>query len=436
MSTNISGETFKPIVLMNRTDGLGERLCALINTIRLADALGTDFKFHWTADIWNPVYHLISEKQKNTVLGQSIASQEEIFSEEFIKKYELDTYHAKKFRSCPQGPMTLAKFRQDQENHEFEGWTPSQRFLENDCDPEFLKTIQKSSADAFRTIGFTPEIENLIFRAAEEKIEEFDAVHLRSGDMVFGEVRKWGQWSNKVLNPSVTRHLIHDIKKKGRSVVLFGQDVDGLTKMAAELNCHFVGNMIPEDAKTPTQRAIFEIMLMSRAKTIYAGYSGFSRAACMIANIRAKTPNRLYDTQDYVDITLNDLGRDGNTDHPLSKAYGYWQVFDLGRQYFSLPQQLRFMQKAAQYDPENLLYTVNASALLYRLGRDQDAEMLITDCDKKSGDGAFVAQLIYKYYSTDYTHRDQFNDFHGAARRGQNRKAKLCSAAIYSALKK
>jgi len=426
----------KPIIVSNRTDGLGERLCAMMNAIRLADALDTDFRFHWTSDIWNPVYHQLATDKDKQILGQSVASQEEIFAVSFIKDYALTQHNPQKYRPCPPKPMTLAKFKAAEVDGAIAGWVPNQNFLENTWDKSFLQKVKTSSKDAFGRIAFCPPIEALVQSAQNERLPRFDAIHLRSGDMVFGEVRKWGQWSNKVLNPSVAIDLIRTIKKKGRQVILFGQDVDGLKALSHELDCLFVGDMIPATATTPTQRALYEIVLMSRAQNIYAGYSGFSRAACMIGNTRAKLPSQLYSIENYLDVTLTDLGNNSDKYHPLVSAYSYWQAYDLGAQYLNLPQQYEIITCAAKHDPDNLLFAVLQVALLYRMGQDILAEDLIKKQMARRPDGDFIAQLTFKYYSTDYTHKAQFNDYHGAARRPGNQNAKRCSDAIKRALKK
>jgi hypothetical protein len=427
--------TQRPIVLMNRTDGLGERLCAMINAIRFADTLDRNFRFFWTSDIWNPVYHKLSTEKDKPILGQSIAPQEEIFSAAFIEKYALKTHNPKDYRACPPKPITHAKFTAAETAGRVMGWVPNQNFMENVCDSTFMTTVKMSSAEAFAKISFAPDIVTLLKAANQTVLPRFDAIHLRSGDMIFGEVRKWGQWGNKVLNLSVAQDLITKIQGEGRQVVLFGQDVDGLTALAKDRGCMFVGDMIPSSAVTATQRALFEIMLMSRAQDIYAGYSGFSRAACMIGNKRARTPHQLYTSEEYVDITLAGLAQEAGKYHPLVNAYSYWQAYDLGEQFFNLPEQYDIITLAANNDSENLLYPVLQAALLYRMGQDDAAEALIADQIEKQPDNGFIVQLVFKYYSTDFTHRRQFNDFHGAARRAGNHQAKICTTAIQKALK-
>ena len=421
----------KPIILTNRTDGLGERLCAMMNAIRLADVLDRDFKFSWTSDIWNPVYHKLSTQKERSVIGQSIAPQEEIFSKEFIEKHALNEHNPKHYRACAGKPITFASFMAAESANKITGWVPSQNFMENEFDKAFMEKVKITSREAFNKIKFSNSISQVIDMANQIRLPKFDAIHLRSGDMVFGEVRKWGQWGNKVLNPSVAQDLIARAQGKGRQVVLFGQDIEGLTTLAEKHNCIFVADMIPSLATTATQRALFEIVLMSQAQNIYAGYSGFSRAACMVGGKRVKTPHQLYTSEEYVDITLEDLDRDAAQYHPLVAAYSYWQAFDLGQPYFNLPQQYDIITLAAKNDPKNLLYPVLQAALLYRMGQDKVAETLV----EKQLENGFIAQLVFKYYSTDYTHRRQFNDFLGAARRANNQQAKTCAVAIQKALK-
>lgn len=430
-----SSEVQKPIVLMNRTDGLGERLCAMINAIRLADALDRDFRYFWTSNIWNPVYHKLATAKEKPILGQSITQQEEIFSEFFIENFSLKTHNPKDYRPCPSKPITRAKFDQAEKTQAVKGWVPNQNFMEGEFDKTFMQTVNLSSRDAFNRISFSPAIQNVITAARRVNIKAFDAVHMRSGDMVFGEVRKWGHWSNKVLNPSVAKDLITKLQGQGREVVLFGQDVEGLASLAKERNCLFVGDLIQTIDSTITERSFFEMVLMSRAENIYAGYSGFSRAACMMSNKQVKIPHKLYTAEAYIDITLKDIKAYADKYHPLVNAYSYWQVYDFGGHLLNLPQQYEVITAAAHNDPENLLYPVLQSALLYRMGRDNEAENLIREQIAAQNNTRFLEQLVFKYYSTDFTHLKHFDDFRGGARRPGNDQAKICATEIQKALK-
>lgn len=430
----------KKIVVMARTDGLGERLCSMMNAIRFADRLKTDFRFFWTSDIWNPVYHKLDVKDEKAILGQSIAPQEEIFSKAFIDAYALPELDQGKYKPFPGKPLTEDKIRAAEAKTDFLGWLPNQNFLAADLDAKFLSSFPMTGQAAFDKIGLAPEIDAVVKSAFALDVPKFEAIHLRSGDMVFGEVRKWGQWYNKVLTPSVATDLIRKSKAEGKQVILFGQDVDGLSALADREGCLFVGNMMPDQTLTTTQRALFEIALMSRASRILAGYSGFSRAACMIGDKTATIPMSLYSTKEYADLTLKDLAQNSELYHPMVAAYGYWQSNAMAKPFFNLPDRLAILQKAQKLDPENLLHLVSCCALLYRMGRDEEAEKTVnayatlTKQDEKAAQQDIAAQLVFKYYSTDFTHREDFTAFQGAAMRPNNVNAVFFSSEIKQAL--
>lgn len=72
----------KKLILASRDDGLGERLRAILNALYLCKHLGFEFGF-----VWHPLKASPDKISDNKLAPIIVPKQEEIFSQEFIKKY-------------------------------------------------------------------------------------------------------------------------------------------------------------------------------------------------------------------------------------------------------------------------------------------------------------------------------------------------------------
>lgn len=423
----------KKVVLMNRRDGLGERLCAMMNALRLADALGHRFAFSWESDVWNPVYHQLDISGGQIVRGHSITPVDKLFSPRFIKaNYIADGALPKVLPFSPQfGSMQAVRAVEEEED--MFGWEPDQHMFSSAVEQLVSRQRAMSYPKAFLAIEFASSISKVIDQARSIDLGSFDALHLRSGDMVYGQIRKWGHWSNKVLNPSVAGDLIAETRRHGRRAVLFGQDVQTLEYLR---ETH--GAVLASDLTlglSNVEQAMFDIVLMSRAERIIAGNSGFSRAACMAGGKALSSALALRPPKLYAEITLEDLAANASKLNPMMVAYSYWQVFAFYGRQLDDRNRLLLLELAEKFDPENLLYPIIRASLLYRIERDIDAESLIHGLFERFGknfgvDHPVFEQLNFKYYSTPPTHTRQFRDFIAAAERPRNTMAKLLAENI------
>lgn len=422
------------VVLANRADGLGERLCALINGIRLADALQLDFRLAWTPEVWNPDYDRYHTGGERPILGQSICAGDRIFSTEFLQRHATDYVASDPFRPLPRnGDLSDGLI-----DPELRGWIVDRLPLETSFTPDFLKLVRMSAEQAFQKIGFTDEVERVIAHARSIDIGDFVAIHLRSGDMTYGEVRKWGFWGTKVLNPLIAMDQIERAYSKGERVALFGQDVKWLAHMRDRFGVYLPHDICSEHNYRGHLQALFELTLMARARLIIAGDSGFARAAAMMGGTQLRGLFDLYSAIGYSQRTLEGLA--ACTDHldPLMAAYSYWQAYAFGRRQRSIPELIGIINSARELDADNELYSIINIALLYRAGDDSIAERLLNETLSKYSDRLIdqehpvVRQLLFRYGTPKFTHEEQFDDLLGAARRPGNLLAKTLARFIRS----
>lgn len=413
-------------VFSNRSDGLGERLCAMINAMRIADVLDIPFGISWTDKVWNPDYEQLTADKTKHVIGQSIIAKEMMFSKDFIQACVNNTIKKSDLAPFPKAGLSKDAVKAAKTM----GWVTDQRYLEKSCSKEFLATLKMSSAEAFDQIGFSLRIRTIISEARQLDLPPFVALHLRSGDMVYGKVREWGLWGDKVINPLIAGDIIEKAKKKGQSVLVFGQDQQVLKGLQKAHGVHLAGTFSQLLGYNATERAMFEIILMSRATDIISGDSGFSRAASMIAGKNMLGIFSQYSAIGYSDVTLAALKNPSIDLHPMMAAYAYWQAYAFGRTLRSVPQLIEIVTKAAELDPANEMYNVIRAALHYRLGADDAAENIIKarlaafDGGKASIKHPFIKQLLFRYFTPKFVHDEQFDDYIAAAHRPNNPQAK------------
>lgn len=421
----------RKIILANRVDGLGERLCAMINAIRMSAYYNADFRFVWTDKIWNDIYTKTDPSGPTNLLGQSIASIENIFAPAFIKDHAVSAWSKEDFDPLP----TPAPSSNDGPPSDVKGWYTTQHHLAQDYGANIEKTCPITSMDAFQKIGFHPDTAAFIERAQQIDLPEFTALHLRSGDMVYGDVRKWGFWGNKVINPVIALDIIKQEDKAGRHVIVFGQDIDWLRQTKTTESITFAYDLLDVTDIKPHQRALFEIILMSRASTIIAGDSGFARAASMIGNLPITGMFRHYSPIRYSEITVAELEHLSKNLHPYMTAYAYWQAYAFGRTLRSVPDLIQIIEKSHHLDPGNYLYLVILAALHYRMEQDEVAENLLaqhygTEPKDININHPLNQQIIFRYFTPQYTHQEQFTDYIAAARRPNNKFAKYVANLI------
>ncbi len=345
-----------PIFASRRSDGLGERLNGLLNAIWLAEIFGSDFKFYWSDKFADDPMH-------------AIVSGRDMFSEEFLAKH-----HTGSLKS-PKGWAIEGK----KLKRELVDWKLSQTgVIESPRDHlsnYFANIPEIADRDglrrAFQRIGFSKRVDDAIKVANATKIPESAiALHLRSGDIFYGIYRKHLNYSYKGITTPVAKLIITKFINEGRAVFLFGQDAEQLEYLA--LTCGAIDttslNRDAVAAMEPHQKAMYDLVLLSRFQTILAGTSAFSRQASWVGGGQVIIPNKVFTADEQHRASLEDLENNAHLYHPQQAAYSYWYAYHHGRHERDIEINIKVLRQALAFDPENELYYFVLSALLARKG--------------------------------------------------------------------
>ncbi len=364
--------------MARRTDGLGGRLVALLNGLRLARLLDVPLRFAWPSD-------------SNLGFGMTIPEAGDVFSERFLDAYLGDTPQGYRYSTLGSTSTTLEELSEKLDHR---------RMAIMPIVPLWTFVSDEAARGPFRSeldqIEFTESFAAAIAAADAIPIEhDFTAIHVRAGDIVFGSSRRHFVHTRKAIAYPAVDRLAREIRASGATPVLFGQERDALERIARSHGAVLAEDLLPAGiAGLP--RALAEIVLMSRMPRIVATDSVFARAAAALADQAVVDPATI------VPASEQAAACDADAEHwpPLAAAYAHFYAYYLTRHEAPAEDSLRRVRSAASADPLNPLHPIIEASLLEGLGRGAEAETvlasaLVTDYPEELGDVVSTMGLRY-----------------------------------------
>ncbi|MBU2980659.1 hypothetical protein KO498_02420 [Lentibacter algarum] len=363
-----------PIFVVDKKDGFGERLRALCNAFVLAERYQGTVRFTWHM-LGKEVekFHAIADA-KNTFSSAFVASH-------LINRQECDAY---RFTSLKDALAEL-------ENGETGGALVvqvNQNPLERQTGGVFAKEeLPELYAKAFKRIEFSQNCHNAWEHAMALPVpENFTAIHVRSGDMVYGRYRYGDDFRVKVIPYPIIEHSIVTELERGHDTVLFGQDLPlrtWLTKDNGAIVSESLGGCLGDSAEA---QALHDVALMSRAQKIICGNSGLALLASMAGAVEYEQPFHAMNKHLAAEVLVSSIRRDKNTDelHPLVRAFACRYLFFLQKTAIAFTQeQFEMLDIALQNDPGNPFYSLSLACSYFEQGKvsqgDKILHELLTD---------------------------------------------------------
>lgn len=334
-----------------RTDGLGERLKSLLNAIVLADYFNCGFKFTWA---------------KSSYLGSahSIASPEDTFSEDFLQAYMVMDV-----------PNNIVNIESEEDVGTLGSKNAAVRVSQANLVQQYPSLNSKLEsgvfAQAFKTIQFSREINTAIEFANQIKIpSSCVSIHLRSGDIVYGRYRYDDRHTSKVVSFAQADYMMHRLAGHNVKVILFGQSDSVCRFLANKFSGLFFGDDKRVAGMSSLQRAIFDMVLMSRTCKIYAGNSGFSQLAELIGDANISVPEEDFNHESMAKHIIDILAQTecSDIDH-YQRAFGCWHLVYHFKNVIGLEQAIYHVEKALEYTADCLFYRV-VLATMYHEAQD------------------------------------------------------------------
>lgn len=302
--------------MAGRSDGFGVRMIALLNAMYCSKKFNLPFAFVWPTDftLYNcgESFMKTAKIDENKVLGVYTGKPEEIFSEDFIKKYLLSEELVKQIEfenRTGSGLYCLFNYKNIKDFHfndllyyESEnplGWAmpfcPLFQMFEEDIDAEEFRQVVR---ECWKEIGLSKEFCEIVERVDEaaRKKGKFVAVHVRSGDIVYRYCSE--AFSTKALAAElaveiIVRELPH------YNIVLAGDDITSLERIIEfslqvlkEKNIDYHGHsvtlakdLIENNNYQDVNLVFYDSYILSKGEKIFTSeYSAFSRFASLISS--------------------------------------------------------------------------------------------------------------------------------------------------------
>ncbi|WP_223212555.1 hypothetical protein [Campylobacter coli] len=391
----MSGEYFKikkflflahkylKMIISGRTDGFGARMFSLLNAYYLAKESGNGFAFVWPSSLADKNLRALQGEQNidNSVLvGFAMDSENNIFEKKFIERYSYTgIFKVNKGESFPAHSNYRKIFTKESENNIIYINSAPLNIVFDDIDE---KKYRGGMKDIWNALPFTPTIKFIISMANKlAGARKFISVHIRSGDVVFGD-------GVKELMNSTFRHampielamaIIEENIHRNYNIVIFGEDLTSLKKIKEYYqyspNVFLISDFIPENRIFSTlEQVFFELTFMSFSKEIYTTRSSvYSRFAFYIG-----MSEKLINIYEYFSPTeqynfLNKKEKIYQSD--LQAAYSTFHLFRLSREMkydFSL--QKKYIQECIKLDPNNFIFKILLLDLYLELKKYKDAD--------------------------------------------------------------
>ena len=365
-------------IVSNRADGLGERLNAMLNAVVIAKTFGYSFGYTWKNELHANHFQKDAEKNK-TLIGHAVVSEGDFFDESFIDKYSLNNKTMKNFRTISgknSGYNSLYKLEIEKK---LNGWFSPRLELREHFNAELLIDSVFSYGDAFDFLEFNREITDSINLAKNIMLsDKYVALHLRSGDVFYGEYRKFVHYTYKGIVLPLAKAIIKKYLNENIKVIVFGQDKAVLEYLKSEYSIITVDDFDEYKKFDNTQKAMFEITLMSKAETIIAGSSGFAKLASWIGDKELKLPSNYYSAKEQTTIIKNDLKKHENSYPKLQSSFAYWYAYYYGRHSKKISEVEYLLNKAYEFDSENELYPLILASLQYKFNLEKKGELTLS----------------------------------------------------------
>ena len=352
----------RKVFLAARRDGFGERLRALMNAMILAERFGGDFRFAW------------EEAREFDRAAHAILPGEETFARDFVAAHATDP---------GVGPAPFRRYARIAGAESIEAgdlFRVEQRALAEVL-PEVATALPASAgAAAFRRIRFSERLERGRGAAFDLDLPEGAvAIHLRAGDLLYGQHRLVGHFAGKAMAWPLAFGLAAHFRSEGRAVLVFGQDKALCRHLAVGQGGVFAGDVAADRGLDLYQSVLFEIALMSRCSEIYAGASGFALAACQIAGTAPGRAESCLGPDAIRGLFLRALEAPAEaaiTD--LQRAFAFWSAAFVHANLFEAVERSRFLAAASRFDPDNCLYRLAYVGASLEAGETASAAAALT----------------------------------------------------------
>lgn len=432
-------------VIAARPDGLGIRLCALINASYIASKLGYDFGFMWDVkeeDTFKNSLKFIQvdcneANKSNSCIdinigrvgwggvdtnrvwtGIDIPEASDIFSIDFIDSNMLKNnyinagYGYGMLNGMYKSIYDLKKYKPEN----WWGWYSNAECLYDvfeDCNKDEIRAY---FCNYYKNMHFSDKYNSIIkqvYFEANKINKEFLSIHIRSGDIIYGD------WRNRaicVYDRSVAYELVMDIiyNNKDETIVIFGEDLNAnyeLVRYFKDYSIINIDDIVKKYNYNVSERAFFEINFISLSKIIYrTTKSAFSRFSHLISlNNEEVLIDKIYTHDRQYEIICNNFNKLNISKY--QKAMSCFRLYVLSKKCnLDCKIYLKHLTSALCYDADNDAYRIHFVSELINCGFLEEANTFLKDVISYRFD-SYMKTLLDRNRSTYSYEINQYINF-------------------------
>lgn len=361
----------KMVFIARRGDGLGERLRALLNSMVMANITGGCFIFSWPTTFSENEYHAID-------------MPENIFCTDFIDNYLFDEAVFNKSELEPL--KNINNIRRDLNvGYRKLGITLDQGFLKSQVRDKTLniENISSEYRIAFEKIRFNKSVTDAKNLAKIVKLKnKVLGIHLRTGDIVYSEIRNMDRWGNKVVPFYVIDILVTRYLELGYDIVLFTLDNKACKYFKDKYGVILSNDLIP-DSYDDIQRAIFDMVLMSRCNEIVGGRSGFAIVASWIGNCKILDYNDILTKKEVRSSFVSSYSIEGvlssRLTNPLLRSFSIAHYLQNFKEVTFLSERIELLKECIKIDHTNNFYRLLLAIDYYKENNYELADSILLE---------------------------------------------------------
>lgn len=266
----------KLFFVATRSDGLCQRMLAILNAGILARAFDGAFGFLWL------------DKTYDGAEAQAVDDMTQIFAANFIEAHHIEEgLNHTATPIYPRRQHSAAELHQILEDgrktgyirvHQADPLATTFPSLAGDLAPD-------AYAQAFAAVAFSAPIQAAIDYARSIAMpDDATVIHVRGGDIVHGTYSYNSIFTHKALSFLEVGDLLSDLPAAA-PVYLIGQEADIIAYYCRHRpNTFSIGDLAERERFSAHQRVFFDVVVMSRAKTLICADSAVSQLAIAIGS--------------------------------------------------------------------------------------------------------------------------------------------------------
>ncbi|WP_430241031.1 tetratricopeptide repeat protein [Neorhizobium sp. DAR64861/K0K2] len=326
--------------VVTRSDGLGTRLCAMVNAIDVAQRLGLGFKFSWPSSTY-------SDADSHAIKHASL-----LFSDRFVRDHfdpDLDPRRYIKVLDTPITKKLIAKVEESKDGFLIDHWSKQ---VQIDSAPGVPR---RDLAAAFEKIEFSKRLTRVIEAAKSSVPNGAVAIHARRGDLVYGSYRT-RLYNQKYAPTALVKSVVKRLIEVGKKPIIFSDDERIKTILKRDTTAIISTELSGSTLKTSDEDAMFDIAAMIACDSVISTRSGFS----VVASFANGRP--FYNISDFYQMCegrasiLTDIAENPNDYSDLDKAKSLQFVASVYTPVLREGERDDLYAQASILDPDNQAY--------------------------------------------------------------------------------